>query len=451
MDKKISLKEIIVPPKDEGYELYRAIKTFCIIMIIFCMAIVFRTCYLDMLNNSRFLKFYPKTTVFYQDFTDIGEFRELQLSEEYQSLGYGIFKDDRGKDRFLLVAKTPDSDTPIIDTPEYSMFTKDGHTFLSDSPEELEKLLERIKHSRYEFLQDNNVKKLVKNLDENRDYTILIADADYIGLPLDAEIKTVLNKILDKTIIQVYKTENGVDVKGEITFKNKVVSIASKAKHLTESFAFRKIKVEKFSDEKPVVVFGVKDFDLWTKTFMQVAKSLPKNQYSATLALIQNDFNSDVEVDIIEKLNGNAIFYLFNDKEVLHPMLFLETKQNLVAQVKKYFNFLQLQNSSTITEKEVDDRTFNILSSAIYPYNFSFGEYENRSFIVGHQNIVENYVENKNKEVFPINSDFYLYADVKKLPILTKNDGFWTGYNTVELKLSLAPDVKFAGSLLKQE
>ena len=55
MDKKISLKEIIVPPKDEGYELYRAIKTFCIIMIIFCMAIVFRTCYLDMLNNSRFL------------------------------------------------------------------------------------------------------------------------------------------------------------------------------------------------------------------------------------------------------------------------------------------------------------------------------------------------------------------------------------------------------------
>lgn len=451
MDIKLKPIEIIENPIDQRFENFRTIKTLCIIMIIFCIGLIFRNDYIKLVENSRFLKFYPTTTVFYQEFTDIGEFNNLKIPEEFKKASYGIFLDDRGQENFLMISQTSDEDTPIIDTPKYSMFTQNGYIFLSDNPEELENLQHRINHKNYEILHDKNIKKLLKTLDKKRDFTIMISDINYIGLPVDSEIKEILSKIFDKAIIQVFKDKENIKVSGELTFKNKIANLASCAKQLAENFSFRQIKIEKFSEEKPVLIIAVKDFDLWTKTFLHITKNLPDNQYSATFDLIQNVFHSDIESDIIQKLNGNAVFYLFKKNDILHPMLILETKRNLANQIRKYFSFLQLQNKSTLTEKELNNKTYNVLSSGIYPHNLSFGNFNDKLFAIGHQNIIENFAEKQENNILVENCDFYLYTNVNTLPILHKNTGFWTGYNTIELKLSLTPDVKFEGSLIKQD
>ena len=81
-----------------------------------------------------------------------------------------------------MVAKTPDADTPIIDTKEYSLFTKDGYTFISNNGAELINVQKRISEKNYEFIKDNNFKKMLKKLDKKRDYTIVITDTNYIGI-----------------------------------------------------------------------------------------------------------------------------------------------------------------------------------------------------------------------------------------------------------------------------
>ena len=449
MSKKFIIREIKEKPLDMKFEFFRTIKTFCLIMIIFCIGFIFRKGYFDTLENSRFMKFYPTSTVFYQDFTNIGEFKEFKLPKDYQSISYGIFKDDRGKDKFLMVAKTPDSDTPIIDTKEYSLFTKDGYTFLSNSELELKNLKKRIETKNYEFIKDKNIKKLIKNLDKNRDYTIVITNIEYIGLPIDEDIKKIFDKVFDKTIIQIFNRNNGIEISGEITFKNNIIDIAATAKQITENFTNRNIKIDNFNTTNLALVMGVKDFDLWTKTFLQITKTLQDNQYSETFNLIQNDFNTNFEEDIAQKLDGNAVLYLFNDKKTLHPMIVLQTKKDIVKQAQKYLSFLQLQNISELKEKEVNNRTFNVLSSGFYPYNLSFTTLDTNLFILGHQNIIESYINDENKNSAAKKCDFYLFANISKTPILNKNKGFWSNYKTMEFELHLSPSINFVGKLTR--
>ncbi len=447
--RKIILKDIVEKESDTGFAFFRTIKTLCLIMIIFCISFVYKKGYIEMLENSRFMRFYPASTVFYQDFTSIGDFEEFQLPSEYQSVSYGIFKDERGKDNFLMVAKTPDADTPIIDTKEYSLFTKDGYTFISNNGAELMNVQKRVSEKNYEFIKDNNFKKMLKKLDKKRDYTIVITDANYIGIPIDTDTKNILSKVFDTSVIQLYKQDNGFHIKGEIIFKNKIAGMAATAKSITENFTNRTISIESFDTDKIALVAGVKDFDLWTKTFMQATKTMQKNQYGETFNLIQNGFNSNVEEDIIKKLSGNAVFYLFKDKKDLHPMIVVQTKRDLAKQAQKYLSFLQLQNNSKLSEKQINNQTYNILSTGFYPYNLSFTTSNENLFILGHQNIIESYLNKEPKEKITKKCDFYLFADLNKTPLFKNNKGFWSGYKTMELELKLAPSVNFEGKLTK--
>ena len=372
MKNKFTPKIILEQPKDLKHEYFRAIKTLCIIMIIFCLAIVYQNRYKNMLDNSRFMKFYPQTTVFYQDFKNMGNFSNMQLPQKYQAISYGIVKDDRGKDKFLMVAKTPDKDTPIIDTENYSLFTKDGYTFISNSNEELKNLQKRLETKNYEFIKNKNLINLIKNLDKNRDYTILITNLDYIGIPIDEEFKTSADKIFDKAIIQIYNEKNGIKFKGELTFENDIANIVANIKMLADGFSNKEILIDSFNKENASLIIGIKNFDLWIKAISNFLKTRSTNQYKNTFKQIQKDFNFDIEKDIIQKLNGNAVLYLSEDKDTLAPLIILETKQDLAKEAQKYLGFLQLQNNSKMTEKEVNQKNLTVFSNNRYPHNFSF-------------------------------------------------------------------------------
>lgn len=447
--RKIILNDIVERESDTGFEVFRAIKTLCLIIIIFCIGFIYRRGYLSMLENSRFMRFYPASTVFYQDFTSIGDFEKFELPSEYKSVSYGIFKDERGKDKFLMIARTPDADTPIIDTKDYSLFTKDGYTFISNSDKELINLQKRIAVKNYEFIKTTNIKNMLKKLDAKRDYTIVVTDINYTGIPLDADTKNIFAKIFDKSVIQLYRQKDGVSIKGEVVFKNKIAGIAATAKAITENFANRNIAIEYFDKDKVIFVAGVKDFDLWTKAFLKITQTMQGNQYGETFNLIQSGFNSDVEEDIVKKLSGNAVFYLFKDKKDLHPMIVVETKRDLVNQAQKYLSFLQLQNNSKFSEKQINNQTYNILSTGFYPYNLSFTTTNENLFVLGHQNIIENYLGEKPKEKVIKKCDFYLFSDLQKTPLFKNNKGFWDGYKTIELELKLTPSVNFEGKLTK--
>ena len=65
--KKVILKEVIEEERDIKYEIFRAIKTFCLIMIFFSIGFLLKKNYSDMLKNAGNMRFYPSSTVFYLD------------------------------------------------------------------------------------------------------------------------------------------------------------------------------------------------------------------------------------------------------------------------------------------------------------------------------------------------------------------------------------------------
>jgi len=448
--KKIILKEIQEKHTDANYDYYRLIKTLCLIMIIFCIGIILRNKYSNLMENSRFLKFYPETTFFYQDFKDIGTFSKLEIPQEYRKFSYGIFRTNLGEEKYLFIAQTQTPNTPIINSGQYFLFTNNSYTFISNYPQELENIQHRIQKKQFALLKDTSFRKLIKKLDQNRDNTIIVSDFNYLNLPVDKEFKEQIGTIFDKVVVETKKTNNGLIIDGEIIFKNKIAGLAANAKRIAEKFSLRKIKIENFKTQQPIIIVGVKDFDLWTKTLLQITKNLPQNQYIKTFNLIQNNFHSDIEKDIVKKLNGNAVLYIFKENEVFHPLLTVETNRNLVNQARKYFDFLQVQNKSRFEEKEIDDKIFSVLNSGFYPHNLSFANFGDNLFTLGHQNILEAYARKNPKNYFTSSGDFYIFADIQNIEFTKKHKGFWSGYKNIELKFTLAPNVNFHGYMLQE-
>ncbi len=433
---------------DLKYEFYRAIKTFCVIMIIFCLGFVFKKDYDNLLNNAGFIRFYPATTVFYQDFKDGSDFNEMKISFDYSSLSYGIFKDEKEIDRFLLVAKTTEENMPVSETGKYFYFVKTGYLFLSDSESEILHLQNRIKSGNNGFLNQRNVKRVVKNLDKNRDYTLIIDDMHYSNIDITTGANDTLDKIFDKVIVQGFKTDKGLNFSGEVVFNNDIAGLAMNLKHLRECFTKRNIKIVDFDKDKIALILAVRDFDLWAQTLVTLSKSLPDNQYSETLKLIQILFNTDVESDIVKKLNGNGVFYLFTDKNDFHPLLTIDTKQDIAEQVGKYLGFLQLTNGLKLSEKEVNKKQLNVLTSKFYPYNLSFATINGNLFLLGYQNIIEHLIEN-NVDSVNKTSDFYFYSDITKLPVFDRKKSMICDYRIFEIEFSFTNNIVFNGSLNK--
>ena len=452
--KRVILREIIEEPRDIKYEIFRALKTFCLILIIFLLGFFLKKNYFGMMENSRNMRFYPVSTVFYIDGIDGKSLvKDLGINGEFTLSSYGIFKDAYGKDKILAVLASGDAEeSPIIKKGEYSVLTSNGYTFISNSEDEITEIKKRISRKHYEFLKNRNIKKMLKTLDVDRTKTIIAGDISYIGIEINPDARKAINKIFDKAVIQTFENDKEVTFSGEVSFKNKVADAALNVKKVSENFLKEDIKIEQFKNENPVLIIGVKDFDLWSKTFVKILKTLPDNQYNNTLKLIQTVFNFDIEEDIVKQLNGSAVFYMYSQKHALHPMLLLETKKDLAEQGKKYLNFLQLTNSSKLSEKQVNDKTFNVLSSGLYPYNLSFGSIDDSMFILGHQNIIEKYLKENNTKVKEEKCDIYVYSDIKKLFALSKNKrnkSFWRNYKNIELKLFVSPNITFSGKLDK--
>lgn len=453
--KRVILKDINEEPRDVKYEIHRTIKTLFLIVMLFFVGFVFRKNYNDMLENSRNMRFYPLSTVLYIDGLDAkGVAQEFGFSDKNVSLAsYGIFKDEHGEDKFLIAVYSPEAeDTHIITKDKYSLLTQDKYTFISDSEEELVILKEHQDTQKNVFLKNKNIKKALKTLAPYRTKTIVVSDVSYVGIPINYEARKAMNKVFDKIIIQTFEDFNAIDFEGEVTFESKMASVAVKINNLREKFTKRNIKIEKYNEKNLAMVLGVKDFDLWSTTLMRLVKSLPDNQYNATISLIQSVFNFDIEKDIVKQLNGSAVLYIYTGKKTLHPMLLLETKKDLAVQGKKYLNFLQLTNNAKLSEKQIKDRTFNVLSGGFYPHNLSFGSIDDNMFILGHQNIIEKYLDNDQNDFVTENCDIYFYSDIQKLTQQGKkaqNNGFWKNYKTIEVRTFMSPNINFSGRLTK--
>ena len=453
--KRVILKEVNEEPKDLGYEIRRAIKTLFVITMVFFVGFVFKKNYNDMLENSRNMRFYPASTVLYIDGLDAKEVaKEFGLSEKKVSqASYGIFKDKHGEDKFLIAVFSPDEeDTHIITKKGYSLLTSQKYTFISNSEETLSNVKECQKTKKYNFMKNKNIKHALKTLAPYRVKTIIVDDVSYVGIPINYDARKAMNKIFDKIIIQTFEDFNTIEFSGEVTFNSKMISVATKLNNLREKFAKRSIKIEQYNKKNLAMTVGVKDFDIWSTTLMKLVKSMPDNQYNATLSLIQSIFNFDIEKDIVEQLNGSAVLYIYSDKKNLHPMLLLETKKDLAVQGKKYLNFLQLTNNSKLSEKQLHDRTFNVLSSGFYPHNLSFGSLDDNMFILGHQSIIEKFLDNENEDYTIENCDIYFYSNIKKLSAhnkKVKNKSFWNNYKTIEIKAFISPSINFSGKITK--
>ena len=453
--KRVILKEVAEEPRDIKYEIRRAIKTLFLIVMVFFVGFVFKKNYDDMLENSRNLKFYPSSTVLYIDGLDAkGVAKEFNVSNKNVSLAsYGIFKDEHGNDKFLIAIATPDEeDSHIIAKKNYSLLASQGYTFVSNSEKELTNVKNRQETKEYAFLKNKNIKKALKTLAPYRVKTIIVDDVSYVGIPINHDARKAMNKIFDKIIIQTFEDFKTIEFSGEVTFNNKMASVAVKLNNLREKFAKRNIKVEQFNKKNLAMVVGVKDFDLWSTTMMRLVKSMPDNQYNATLSLIQSVFKFDIEKDIVKQLNGSAVLYIYSGKKTLHPMLLLETKKDLAVQGKKYLNFLQLTNNAKLSEKQIQDKTFNVLSSGFYPHNLSFGSLDESMFILGHQSIIEKFIDSEQKDFVTENCDIYFYSDIKKVTAnakKTKNKSFWNDYKSVEIRAFMSPNINFSGRITK--
>ena len=265
------------------------------------------------------------------------------------------------------------------------------------------------------------------------------------------DARKALNKIFDKIIIQTFENSNIIEFSGEITVENKLASAALSINNLREKFARKSVKIEQYDTNNIASVIGVKDFDLWSKIMMKVVKSMPDNQYNATLGLIQEVFKFDIEKDIVQQLNGSAVLYIYADKKHLHPRLLLETKKDLATQGKKYLNFLQLTNNAKLSEKQLHNRTFNVLSGGFYPHNLSFGSLDDNMFILGHQSLIERYLDKTKDNFVEKNCDIYLYFDMKKLisKEAKKSKSFWNEFKTLEVNAFVSPNINFSGKLIK--
>ncbi|MCQ2957676.1 MAG: hypothetical protein MJ180_02115 [Candidatus Gastranaerophilales bacterium] len=306
---------------------------------------------------------------------------------------------------------------------------------------------ERLKLNRHDYLSNANIKKTLKTLDKNRTNTIIISDANYIKLPISDDVKSGLNKIFDNVVIEVFEDDDEIEFKGEINFKNNIAGFLTNIKQLNGCLNDRKIKISNFKANDVSMIVGVKDFDLWTQALVKITQNITNNQYSNTFNLIQNGFNSNVEEDIVNNFNGNAVFYLFNDKREMHPMLSIEAQEDLSKQVQKYFTFLQLPNNLKLTEKEINKKTLNILKSKFYPYNLVFGAVDDNWFLLGHQHIIEQYIEYKNNDFKYKDNDFYFYSNIRKSPALRKRDCVLRKYRDIEVEVSLTPTLNFQGEI----
>ena len=451
---KIVLNEISEEPKDIKFEILRAIKTFCLILIFFVIGFFLKQNYMEMLANSRNMFFYPETTLLYIDGLDTENLiKEFGFEKNISSASYGLFKDSHGEDRFLIVVKTPTKeDTHIVTKKDYFLLTLNKYTFISDSEEKLLELQNKEAKQKKSFLKNKNIRKALKTLDKTRTKTIIVSDISYIGLAINPDARKTINRIIDKIIIQTFENQDEIDFTGTVSFENKIAKVAMNFSNLLENFAKKSIRIEKYNMDNIAMIIGVKDFDLWSTTLMKIIKSFPDNQYNATISLIQSVFNFDIEEDIVKQLNGNATFYIYSDKKDLHPMLLLDTKKDLAAQGRKYLDFLQLTNNSKLSETQMNNKTFNVLSGGFYPHNLSFGSIDDSLFILGHQNIIEKYLNREKEDFIEENCDIYFYSDIKKITLPLKADkkkSFWTRYKSLEMKIFMTQEISFSGKLIK--
>ncbi|MDD3593721.1 MAG: hypothetical protein PHX18_03735 [Candidatus Gastranaerophilales bacterium] len=397
-----------------------AILTFLVILIFAFFAFYMQAKYSDILVKSRFLKFYPSNTMVYKDFDSPKALKSFDVpfdTKDVKAFSWGAIKNTETTNNVLFILKnntTEEEDTLIREKQGFYYFVNDEYTYISDSEIELELLKDRIIANKFEIFESKNIKYLVKNLEDKRNATFIILNSNYLNELTNMSLPA---RFLDKTAFSVTYNDEGFISDGVITFKDKKLVMAVWLKELLSIFNPETPFVEFFNENNIAAVIWVNNFDLFAKSFSFLRKNIGDNQYTTLLNLLEDTVNLNFEFDIAQNLKGDGVFYLFNQKKQLQPMLLLETKKDIATPVRKAFDSMQFQKNTKISQIEVNRQTVNVLSSKYLPYNLNFTNLNDEKFLIGHQAILEKYLTSqKSKIELPSDTDVFVYLNTKKIP-----------------------------------
>ncbi len=346
--------------------------SWCVTLIVIIFFIFFTVKindrYNELLNCSRFAKFYPENTLFYQDFNNPQNFKYLKdfkFLKSANSLSYGKIYSERGNSYYLIIAKINEN----IDVPEKIknafIQKQDDYIFISDSETVLFDLIKRIELKKYGFFEQRNVKNAIKKLPQDRDETVIVINPFYFDNEIDNSYISIFNKLFSSCAFGI-KNKDMVEIRGFFNYKENNIFGAAILNEVFDFFSPKLMKINYLNKERLAFFVGIKNFDKLANIFCFLNKNL-KNNYTDTLNAIEEDFNLTLKDEFVDYLKGNAFFYIFQTKDGLEPLVVMETKRDFSAQVKKLSMFLPLpSNNLKISERELNSGTVNILKYKNY-------------------------------------------------------------------------------------
>ena len=388
--------------------------TFIVIALFVFFTININSRYHELLDGSRFAKFYPENTLFYQDFNNPKNFKYLKKFEflkNANSISYGKIYPERGEPSYLIIAKSVED----IKIPEklknIFVLKHDDYIFVSDSETILYDAIKRIEKNDYGFFELRDVKNAIKKLSDDRDETVIIINPFYLDNDIDNSYISIFNKLFSSCAFGVRKGEI-VEVSGFFNYKENNIFGAAILNEFFDFFSPKTMTINYLNKDNLAFFVGIKNFDKLANIFCFLNKNI-KNNYTDTLNAIEEDFNLTLKDEFVDYLKGNAFFYIFQTNEGLEPLIVMETKRDFSSQVKKLSMFLPLPtNNLKISERELNNGTINVLKYKNYPKELHYTTKANL-FLLGFQNNIEDYVSEKNIESFVSKNDVNLFLDFK--------------------------------------
>lgn len=388
--------------------------TFLVIFFFIFFTVKINSQYAQLLEDSRFVKFYPENTLYYQDFNNPNNFKDIKnfkFLKNANSLGYGKIYPERGTPYYLIIAKSDEDIDIPQNIPGSFLLKQDDYIFISDSETVLFDLVKRIETKQYGFFENRNVKNAIKKLPEDRDETVIIQNPFYFDSSIDNSYASIFNKLFSSCAFSI-KNDDIVKISGFFTYKENNIFGAAVLNKLFDLFSPKTMTINYLNKDNLAFFVGIKNFDKLANIFYFLNKNL-KNNYSDTLNAIEEDFNLTLKDEFVDYLKGNAFFYIFQSKEGLEPLVVLETKKDFSSQINKLAMFLPLpSNTLKLSEREMNSGTINVLSYKNYPKELHYTTKANL-FLLGFQNIIEEYTSENKMESFVSHNDVNVFLDFK--------------------------------------
>ena len=388
--------------------------TFLVIFLFVLFTFKINSQYTQLLNESRFIKFYPENTLYYQDFNNPKKFKDIKkfkFLENAKSLSFGKIYQERGNSNYLIIAKA-NEDIDIPKNLKNSFVLKEAdYIFISDNETILFDLVKRIESKNYGFFGNRNVKNAIKKLPADRDETVIIQNPFYFDDSIDNSYTSIFNRLFSTCALSI-KNKDTVEISGFFNYKENNIFGAAILNEVFDFFSPKTMTINYLNKDNLAFFIGIKNFDKLANIFWFLNKNL-KNNYTDTFNAIEEDFNLNLKDEFVDYLKGNAFFYIFQSKEGIEPLVVLETKRDFSSQIKKLSMFLPLPtNNLKISERELNSGTINVLSYKNYPKELHYTTKANL-FLLGFQNIIEEYTSENKLGSFVSHNDVNVFLDFK--------------------------------------